>query len=108
MFTRKITSTNYEVCTIRPDGTDLRVLTSSDANDAYAIWRQDGKIMWSSGMYGFLYKFPLYDNTFQPYGQIMIMDSNGSNKCPLTNSIWKDSMPLFIPNNGFYDENRKR
>lgn len=101
VFTRKITSTNYEVCTIRPDGTDLRVLTSSGANDAHAVWRQDGKIMWSSGMYGFQYECPLYDDTFQPYGQIMIMNSDGSNKRPLTNSIWEDSMPLFIPNNGF-------
>lgn len=101
VFTRKISPTNYEVCTIRPDGTDLRILTSSGANDAHAVWRQDGKIMWSSGMYGFQYECPLYDETFQPYGQIMIMDSDGSNKRALTNSIWEDSMPLFLPKDGF-------
>lgn len=101
VFTRKITSTNYDICTIRPDGTDLQVLTSSGANDAHAVWRQDGKIMWSTAMYGFQYECALYDDTFQPYGQIMIMDVDGSNKRPLTNSMWEDSMPLFIPNNGF-------
>ncbi|KAJ5543269.1 WD40-like Beta Propeller [Penicillium sp. DV-2018c] len=101
LFTRKINPTNYDICTIRPDGTDLRVLTSSDANDAHAVWRQDGKIMWSSGMYGFKCECALYDRTFQPYGQIMIMDSDGSNKRPLTNSIWEDSMPLFLPKSGF-------
>lgn len=101
LFTRKTTPTNYEICTMRPDGSDLRVLTSSGANDAHAVWRQDGKIMWSTGMYGFQYECALYDNTFQPYSQIMIMDSDGSNKRPLTNSIWEDSMPLFIPKEGF-------
>jgi Tol biopolymer transport system component len=101
VFTRKVTSTNYDICTVRPDGSDLRILTSSDANDAHAVWRQDGKIMWSTGMYGFQYECALYDDTFQPYSQIMIMDSDGSNKRPLTNSIWEDSMPLFIPKNCF-------
>ncbi|KGO53636.1 WD40-like Beta Propeller [Penicillium expansum] len=101
IFTRKVSPTNYEVCTIRPDGTDLRILTSSGANDAHAVWRQDGKILWSSGMYGFQYECALYDHTFQPYGQIMIMDSDGSNKRALTNSIWEDSMPLFLPNDWF-------
>ncbi|CAG7918141.1 unnamed protein product [Penicillium olsonii] len=101
VFTRKTTPTNYEICTIRPDGSDLRILTSSGANDAHAVWRQDGKIMWATGMYGFQYECALYDHTFQPYSQIMLMDSDGSNKRPLTNSIWEDSNPLFIPNNGF-------
>ncbi|KAJ5448074.1 WD40-like Beta Propeller [Penicillium cf. griseofulvum] len=101
VFTRKVSPTNYDICTIRPDGTGFRILTSSGANDAHAVWRQDGKIMWSSGMYGFQYECPLYDETFQPYGQIMIMDSDGSNKRPLTNSIWEDSMPLFLPKDWF-------
>ncbi|KAJ5473462.1 hypothetical protein N7475_003028 [Penicillium sp. IBT 31633x] len=101
VFTRKISPANYDICTIRPDGSDLRVLTSSDANDAHAVWRQDGKILWSSGMYGFQYECALYDDTFQPYGQIMIMDPDGSNKRPLTNSLWEDSMPLFLPNDWF-------
>ncbi|KAJ5142860.1 WD40-like Beta Propeller [Penicillium bovifimosum] len=101
LFTRKINPTNYDICTIRADGTDLRVLTTSGANDAHAVWRQDGKIMWSSGMYGFRCECALYDRTFQPYGQIMIMDPDGSNKRPLTNSIWEDSMPLFLTRDGF-------
>lgn len=97
LFTRKTNQWNYDVCTIRPDGTDLRVLTSSGANDAHAVWSHDGRIMWSSGMHGFRYECALYDNTFQPYGQIMIMDADGSNKRALTDSMWEDSMPLYLP-----------
>ncbi|OJJ98570.1 hypothetical protein ASPACDRAFT_1872081 [Aspergillus aculeatus ATCC 16872] len=98
LFTRKTNSYNYEVCTIRPDGTDLRVLTTSGGNDAHAVWSQDGQIMWSTGMWGFRSECALYDNTFQPYGQIMIMEADGSNKRMLTDSLWEDSMPLYLPN----------
>jgi hypothetical protein len=54
--------------------------------------------MWDSGMYGFHDECQMYDNTFQPYGQIMIMNSDGTNKSVLTNSMWEDAMPLFVPN----------
>lgn len=97
LFTRKTSASNYDVCTIRPDGTDLKVLTTSGANDAHAVWSHDGRIMWSTGMNGFRYECPLYDDTFQPYGQIMIMNKDGSNKTALTDSMWEDSMPLYLP-----------
>jgi hypothetical protein len=63
-----------------------------------AVWSQEGRIMWSTGMYGFKDESALFDNTFQPYGQIMIMDYDGSNKQLLTDTIWEDSMPLYMPN----------
>ncbi|BAE62265.1 unnamed protein product [Aspergillus oryzae RIB40] len=90
VFTRRVSGSNYEVCTIAPDGSDLQVLTSSEANDAHAI-------MYSTGEYGFQSECALYDNTFQPYGQINIMDADGGNKRALTNSLWEDSMPAYVP-----------
>lgn len=40
--------------TIKPDGTGVRRLTTFPANDAHAVWTDDGKyIMWNSGGYGF-------------------------------------------------------
>ncbi|CRG83372.1 hypothetical protein PISL3812_00723 [Talaromyces islandicus] len=98
VFTRKTSPTNYDVCTINPDGTGLKVLTSSGANDAHAVWSYDGRILYSTGMFGFQYECALYDETFQPYGQIMVMDADGSNKRALTNSLWEDSMPSYLPN----------
>ncbi|KAI5262983.1 tricorn protease N-terminal domain-containing protein [Aureobasidium subglaciale] len=86
----------FDICTVRPDGTDLKVLTESEANDAHAVWSYDGKIMYSTGMYGFRDESVLYDNTFQPYGQIVVMDKDGSNKKMLTDSMWEDSMPLYV------------
>jgi hypothetical protein len=34
---------------------------------------------------------------FQQYGQIFIMNADGSGKRMLTDSRWEDSMPLYIP-----------
>lgn len=88
----------YDVYTINPDGTELARLTTSGANDAHAVWSADNRILFNSGMYGFRDECALYDDTFQPYGQIMSMDSDGSNKQMLTDSMWEDSMPLYVPN----------
>lgn len=91
----------YDIATIKPDGTDLKILTESHANDAHAVWAPDGRIMYNSGMHGFRDESPLYDNTFQPYGQIIIMNADGSNKTVLTDSMWEDSMPQYIPRSFF-------
>jgi Tol biopolymer transport system component len=96
LFTRKTSDTNFDICTIRPDGTDLRTLTSSGANDGHAVWHPDGRILYNSGMYGFREEAALYDNTFQPYGQILVMNADGSGKTLLTDSQWEDSMPLYL------------
>lgn len=96
-FTRKHDGNNFDIYTIRPDGTDLRQLTSSPANDAHAMWTGDSKhLVWSSGMFGFRDEAALYDNTFQPYGSIFIMDADGSNKRQLTDSPWEDAMAVFV------------
>lgn len=97
-FTRQFGPANFHVCTMRPDGSDYRILTETGANDAHSVWTHDGRIMWSSGMYGFRDEAAIYDFTFQPYGQIFIMDADGCNKRMLTDSLWEDSMPLLIPN----------
>ncbi len=99
-FTRKHDGSNFDIYTIKPDGTDLRRLTTSPANDAHALWTADSKhLMWSSGIYGFKDEVALYDNTFQPYGTIFIMKADGTNKRQLTDSPWEDSMPVFAPVN---------
>lgn len=87
----------FDVYTIKPDGTDLHRVTDSLANDAHAVWTADGRIAWSSGMYGFKDESCLQDNTFQPYGQIMIMNADGTDKKVLVDTIWEDSMPLYMP-----------
>ena len=45
--------------------------------------------MWNGSLYGFRDEAALYDNTFQQYGQIFIMNADGSGKRMLTDSRWE-------------------
>lgn len=97
LFTRKVDDVNYDIFTMRPDGTDLLRVTSHRSSDGHAVWTYDGRIVWNGSLYGFRDEAPLYDNTFQQYGQILIMNADGSGKRMLTDSKWEDSMPCLIP-----------
>jgi Tol biopolymer transport system component len=97
LFTRKVDDVNFDVFTIRPDGSDLLRVISHRSGDGHAVWTWDGRIMWNSGIYGFRDEAALYDNTFQQYGQIFVMNADGSGKRLLTDSRWEDSMPCYIP-----------
>ena len=88
---------NYDVFTIKPDGTGLRRLTTGGSNDAHAVWTWDGRILYSTAEYGYKDEVSLYDNTFQPDGQNWVMKADGSDKRALTDTYWEDAMPLYIP-----------
>jgi Tol biopolymer transport system component len=78
LFTRRVNEVNFDIFTIKPDGSDLLRLTTNRSTDGHAVWTADGKIMWNSGMYGFRDEAALYDNTFQQYGQIFIMNAEAA------------------------------
>ena len=42
----------------------------------------------------------LYDQSFQPYGSIWIMNADGTGKRQLTDSHWEDATPCFVPKAG--------
>jgi Tol biopolymer transport system component len=97
VFTRKAND-NFDIYTIRSDGSDLHRLTTSPANDGHAVWSNNGKhILWSSGQPGWKDEAAHYDNTFQPYAAIFMMKADGTEKRQLTDSLWEDSMPCFVP-----------
>jgi Tol biopolymer transport system component len=102
-FTRRVGGTedyDYDLFTMRPDGTNIRRLTTAPGNDSHSSWSPDGKyILWSSARYGFKDEAPLYDNAFQPFAQIFMMNADGSDQHPLTRSRWEDSMPALVPPN---------
>ena len=101
VFTRGLADGNFDIFTVRPDGSDIRRLTSSGANDAHGVWTREGRILWTSGAYGFKDEAALYDNNKQPYGQIWIMNADGSDKRALTDSPWEDGEPMYIPEKFF-------
>ena len=103
VFTRKLVDPkdpnkfNFDVFTIKPDGSDVKRLTSGPSNDAHAVWTWDGRIAYCSGNYGFRDELALYDNSFQPDGQNWVMNADGSNPHAVTDTLWEEAMPLYIP-----------
>jgi Tol biopolymer transport system component len=103
VFTRKLFADpakqdgNFDIFTIRPDGSGLTRVTDDPSSDGHAVWTADGRIMWSGSKHGFRDEAALYDQTFQQYGQIYVMNADGSGKRLLTDSKWEDSMPLYVP-----------
>ncbi|WP_347558767.1 hypothetical protein [Robbsia sp. KACC 23696] len=88
---------NYDVFTIKPDGSGLKRLTTDGANQGHAVWLYDGRIGYSSGSYGFRDELALYDNSFQPDGQNWVMNADGSDKHAIEDTLWEESMPIYVP-----------
>ncbi|BCZ83226.1 hypothetical protein PTKU64_69010 [Paraburkholderia terrae] len=89
---------NYDVFTIKPDGTGLSRLTDDGSNQGHAVWTWDGRIAYSSGTYGFRDELALYDNSFQPDGQNWVMNADGTDQHAITDTLWEEAMPMYIPN----------
>jgi Tol biopolymer transport system component len=89
---------DFELYTIRPDGTGLRRITNSPGNDAHSVWSNDGEwVVFSSGRKGFKDEMALYDGVPQPYGEIFAMRADGSDVRQLTDNKWEDASPGWMP-----------
>jgi len=103
MFSRSVSDERFrydefDIYTIRPDGTDLQRLTDSEGNDAHSHWSPDGEyILWSSSRYGFKEEGLLSIDQSQAYGELFIMDADGSNQRPLTDNQYEEGTPAWVP-----------
>lgn len=89
---------NFDLYTVKPDGSDLQRLTDHPASDGHPVWTPDGKqILYNSGQAGYRDEACHYDQTFQPYGQLFVMNADGSGKRQITDSVWEDSTPQYVP-----------
>jgi Tol biopolymer transport system component len=84
---------------IRPDGTNLRRLTTAHGKNAHGVWSPDGKhIVFISARLGFKDESPLYDPPeFQPCGELFVMDTDGSHQRPITDNKDEDGTPAWQP-----------
>jgi Tol biopolymer transport system component len=97
VFTRRMPDFDFEVFTMKPDGSDVKRVTSTRGADAHATWSSDGKQIWfESSRTGFKDEAALYDTSPQPYAQIFLMNRDGSNVRQFTDSKWEDSMGMFV------------
>jgi Tol biopolymer transport system component len=96
LFVRMVNN-NYEIFTIRPDGTNLRRLTNSPGHDSHCTWSADGNwIVFTSSRKGFKDEAP-YTLAPQPGGELFIMRFDGTRVRQLTDNKWEDGAPAWIP-----------
>jgi Tol biopolymer transport system component len=88
----------FDIYTIRPDGSGIKRLTDSEGNDAHSAWSPDGNfILWSSSRFGYKDESPLVINQPQPYAELFIMNADGSNQQPLTDNQYEEGTPAWRP-----------
>lgn len=96
MFSRQAEG-DYEIYTIKPDGTGLKRLTHSRGNDAHMAWSPDGAhILFASTRLGFKDE-ATYTDAPQPYGEIFVMRADGTDLQQLTDNQWEEGTPAWQP-----------
>jgi TolB protein len=96
MFSR-LAEGNYEIWTIKPDATGVKRLTNARGNDAHMAWSPDGEhIVFASTRMGFKDEMT-YTDAPQPYGELFVMRSDGTNVQQLTDNQWEDGTPAWQP-----------
>jgi Tol biopolymer transport system component len=96
MFSRQADG-DYEIYTIKPDGTGVKRLTFAHGNDAHMAWSPDGEqIVFASTRMGFKDE-ATYTDAPQPYGELFVMRYDGSHLQQLTDNQWEDGTPAWQP-----------
>jgi TolB protein len=89
---------DYDLFSIRTDGTDLRRLTSAPGNDSHPAWSPDGQwLVFTSGRGGFKDESALHPFNPQPYGDLYVMRADGSDVQALTDNQFEDGTPTWVP-----------
>jgi Tol biopolymer transport system component len=95
-FVRNIAG-DFEVMTVHPDGKAITQLTRTHGNEAHLAWSPDGeRLLFTSSRMGFKDE-TLYTGSPQPYGEIFVMNSDGTHVEQLTDDQWEEGGPAWQP-----------
>jgi TolB protein len=95
-FMRRIDG-NFEVMTINAAGKQLSQLTHIKGNEAHLAWSPDGeRLLFTSSRMGFKDE-ALLIGAPQPYGEIFVMNVDGTHVEQLTDDQWEEGAPAWQP-----------
>jgi len=88
---------DFEVFTIRPDGTGLKQLTNTHGINAHLAWSPDGeRLLFCSSRMGFKDEVVLIGAP-QSYGEVFVMRNDGTEVKQLTDNQWEEGGPAWQP-----------
>jgi Tol biopolymer transport system component len=95
-------SGDFEIYSIRPDGSGLRQLTHDHANDAHPLWSPDGgSIMFTSSREGWrdesMLVYAMGSRSSQAYGELFEMQADGTSLRQLTDDQWEEIPAGWLP-----------
>ena len=103
MFSRQ-SGGDYDIYTVKPDGSGVTRLTRARGNDAHQGWSPDGEdIVFATSRMGFKDE-AIYTDAPQPYGELFVMRADGTGLRQLTDNQWEDGTPAWQPNGRLIDE----
>jgi Tol biopolymer transport system component len=96
-FVRRNSAGDFQIFTIRPDGSGLTQLSNTHGNDAHLAWSPDGEhLLFATSRMGFKDE-ALYTDAPQPYGEIFVMRADGTQVQQLTDDQWEEGGPAWLP-----------
>jgi TolB protein len=96
-FTRQVDG-DFEIFSIKADGTELRQLTHDHGNNAHSTWSPDGQwIMFASSRMGRKDDDPFGQ---QPDGELFAVRADGTELQQLTDNRWEDATGSWLNSNG--------
>jgi Tol biopolymer transport system component len=96
VFSRYVND-EFHIFAVNPDGTSLMQLTRGPYDDSHPACAADGDhVLFSSSRFGFKDEAVMSDIP-QPYGELIVMNIDGSDQRPLTDNRWEEGTPAWQP-----------
>ncbi|MEJ0099469.1 MAG: hypothetical protein WDO12_06900 [Pseudomonadota bacterium] len=91
-------SGDFEMYSIKPDGSGLRQLTHDHGNDAHGAWSPDGRlIIFTATDSGWKDETRLPSNDIQSNGELVVMRADGTHRRQLTDDLWEQAVTAWLP-----------